>query len=474
MKTLHPSNLYPYQETGVKHILRLPHSMLWLDVGLGKTVICETAVNLLQATGDIQAALVLAPLRVCQLVWRQEAERWSHLQGMSFSLIHGTAGQRALALRRKADIYLMNYENLSWLSRYLFAQYISKRRDLPFDMIVYDEVTKLKTSTSQRSKAVNDPQHTATYSGLWPYFKRHVGLTGEPAENGYIDLHGQYLAVDGGARLGKFVTHYRERYLCPTDLYGRSYTITKIGRELVHKRIRDITLEMSSRDYLDLPPVVENTIWVDLPPKARALYDEMEKRFFAELENGAEIEAQTEATKNLKCLQVAGGSVYKEDHTWEPVHDAKLDALEDLLEELNGEPLLLAYCFRHEAERIAKRFPAARFLSSQFSEREIQNTVDQWRNGSVPLLCGHPASIGHGLNLGAGSHLAWFGRNWSLGLTNQFNGRLTGGHRRQGRVTQHYILARDTLDIAVHDALTNKAGTQAQLKKAIRDYQHRR
>ena len=471
---LTPANLFPYQATGIQHILDHPNAMLWLGVGLGKTVISLSAIRLLLAMENITGSLVIAPKRVCELVWRQEADQWTHLKGMRFSLVLGSEGERALALRRPADVYLINYENLKWLALYVLTHFLNKGKPLPFNMVIYDEVTKLKTSTANRSQALNNTHPRAKFRGLWPQFVRHVGLTGEPAANGYVDLHGQYLAVDGGDRLGRNITTYRTQYLTALDYLGRSYTVSKLSRELIHRRIRDITLEMSAEDYLDLPPVVENTIWIDLPPKARELYERMEQEFFMQLENGVEIEAMTEATRGLKCLQVTGGGVYDETGTAQRIHDAKLDALEDLLEELNGEPLLLAYCFRHEADRIAKRFPDAKFLSSHLPGHELEQIIWNWRAGNIRLLCGHPASIGHGLNLGNGSNLAWFGRNWSLELTHQFNGRLAGGHRRKGRVFQHYLLARDTMDVAVHTALANKVTTQQGLKQAIREYRRTR
>ena len=474
MKLLSPSDFYRYQVEGIEHILAHLNAMLWVGVGLGKTIITLSAIRLLLFLGEVRGVLVLAPLRVCQLVWRQEAKKWTHTQGLTFSLVHGTPGERMLALRRPADIYLMNYENLPWLIERLSHHWWKQGKAIPFDMVVYDEVTKLKTSTSQRSQAINNTHPRAKFKGLWPYLKRHVGLTGEPAANGYTDLHGQYLAVDGGERLGRHITHYRTQYLTQLDFMGRSFTVSQIGRKIIHRRIQDITLEMSAEQYLDLPPVVENTIWIDLPPAARKIYERMEREFFMQLDNGAEIEAATEAVRGLKCLQITGGAVYSDDNGgWEKVHDAKMEALDDLLEELNGEPLLLAYCFRHEAERIAKRYPDARFLSSGLPEHDLNKTLRLWREGELRILCGHPASMGHGLNLGAGSHLCWFGRNWSLELTNQFNGRLTGGHRRQGRVVQHYLLARDTMDEAVHEALAHKIGTQAGLKQAIREYRRK-
>ena len=465
---LSPEDLYSYQKTAIQHILDHPNAMLWLDMGLGKTVIAETAVNTLAYdTFDVHAALVVAPVRVIQTVWRQESNVWSHLSHLKFSLVHGTPGERRAALRRKADIYLINYENLDWLTGEVEHFWLKRGKYPPFDMLILDESTKVKNPNATRSKRLLK---------LRPYFRRVIGLTGEPAANGYIDLFGQYLQIDAGVRLGRSVTTYKDAFFVPAGFGNYKYRLTPLGKQSIQERIHDITLEMSAKDYLDLPPVVENDIYVNLPGPLQQQYDSLEADFFTELDSGREIEVFNAASKGTKCLQYANGALYYDEHGhWEAVHSLKLDALTDLVEEQGGSPILLAYSFRHDAERIKERFPHAEHLSSSLGYREIDRLVDRWNRGDVPLMIGHPLSMGHGLNLQfGGSTLCWFGLNYSLDLYDQFNARLAGGHRRQGRVMLHRILASNTLDVAVLDALKTKAGTQADLKAAINAYRQRR
>ena len=461
---LHPSNLHTYQVRAVQQIREKVFTMLWLDMGLGKTIIVLSAFLQLLDRWQACSLLVVGPKRVVEGVWRQEAKQWSHTQDLRFSLITGNEVKRKRALHRRADVYLINYENLEWLVTWIRHAYLRKGLYPPFDMLVYDEVTKVKNPEAKRSTAVQY---------LLPYMRRRVGLTGEPAANGYIDLFGQYLAVDGGTRLGTEYRAFKDAFLTQVNF---RYTVSNLGKEQIKKRIHDITLEMSAEDYLTLPPVIERKITVDLPDRARVIYNEMERLFFSELDGGATIEAQTEATKNMKCLQISGGACYVDNtDRWNTIHGAKLDALEDLLEEQGGKPVLLAYAFRHEAPRIQKRFPNARFLSSHLSEKEFTRIQEAWDAGDIPLLCGHPASMGHGLNLQRGGHtLCWYGLNWSLELYHQFNARLTGGHRRTERVFLYHIIARDTMDEAVELALESKAQTQSDLKRAVNEYRAHR
>lgn len=450
-------------------------AMVWADMGLGKTVSTETAFVDLQDTLQVACMLVVAPVRVIQGVWRQEAQKWEHLQHLRFSLIHGSEVQRRAALKRRADIYLVNYENLAWLSVQIQHVWLRKGLYPPWQMVVYDEVTKVKNAQARRSKA---------WVKILPYIPRRVGLTGEPAANGYKDLFGQYLQVDGGARLGTSVTTFRERYLKTTGYGGYSWIATRSGQEEIHRQISDITITLKAEDYLDLPPVTNNVVWVDLPPEARKVYDELEKEFFVELSQGIELEVLNEASKLNKLLQLAGGAAYYGDtKAWEEVHRAKLEALQDVLDEAGGRPLLLGYSYRHEAQRIAQTWPerpmtaeGATFLKSSLGERAIADIMERWERDEIPLLCGHPASMGHGLNLQGSSARAivWFSLPWSLELYRQMNARLFGGHRRQGASVVHHILASDTMDEVVWQTLETKSTTQEGLRMAIHDYQQRR
>lgn len=459
------SDLYPYQVRAEAHILEHQAAMVWVFMGGGKTVATLGALKDLQDRWEISAALAVGPLQVVRSVWEQEIRKWSHLKGLTCSLVHGTEGERKLALAKRADIYLVNYEGLPWLVSWVRSHYLARGKYPPFDAVVYDEVTKVKNAQAIRSEAA---QH------LLPFMRRRIGLTGEPAANGYKDLHGQYLAVDGGVRLGKTVSAFRDAFLVSKGFQGRQYEVTTYGQEVIKKRVSDVTLVMREEDYLELPPIIDNEILVTLPPKARGIYDQMEENYFAELDAGAEIEVETEATKGVKCLQIAGGAVYLADKSWREVHREKMDALGDLMEEQAGDPVLLAVAHKHEAERILKRFPESRQLSSSLPGKEYTALTDAWDQGNVPLLIGHPKSMGHGLNLQfGGCTLCWFGLNWSLELYNQFNARLAGGHRRRGRVTRHFILAADTMDQVVFAALRSKATAQETLKLAVQTYRER-
>lgn len=472
---LRESDFYPYQRTGVSHILAYPHAMLWEGMGLGKTVQTETAISVLLDQMKITGALVLAPKRICQTVWRQEAQKWEHTQHLTFSLIQGTRGQRETALRRSRDIYLCNYENLPWLTTTIHHLWLRHGRYPPFQMLILDEITKVKNSQAKRTKEL---------VRLLPYFTRRIGLTGEPAANGYKDLHGQYLCIDEGQRLGKSITQYRETYLKPKGYMGYEWVATRTGRERIHQRIHDITLQMSAKDYLDLPPVLYNDIWVDLPAKARSIYDKLEKDLFAELDSGKGLEVMSQASLVNKLIQIASGAAYLvPGGEWEEIHQAKMEALEDAIEEASGRPLLLGYGYIHEASRIAQRFPerpqthsGATFLSSKLGERAVETVLDRWSRDQIPLLCGHPASMGHGLNLqhSSANSVVWFSLPWSLELYNQMNARLIGGHRRRGESAIHHILARDTVDELVRETLAGKTATQRTLKRAVHDYRTRR
>lgn len=453
-------NLHEYQRKAIQHLVDHNNAMLWLDMGLGKTVITLMAFTFLQDRWGAAAMLVVGPKRVVEQVWRQEAKKWKETGYLRFSLVSGDEAHRKRALSKSADIYLVNYENLEWLTTWVTAHWLNKGRYPPFDMIVYDEVTKVKNPEAKRSIAVQK---------ILPFTRRRVGLTGEPAANGYKDLFGQYYAVDQGKRLGTRFAQFRDAFLTQVN---RRYVISHYGKEQIKRRVHDITMEMAADDYLDLPPVIDRDLFVDLPPQARRVYDDVEQKFFAELKQGGTIEAQTEATKGMKCLQISGGACYiNQSDAWEEIHSAKLDALEDLLEEQGGQPVLLAYAFRHERPRIQKRFPEAEFLSSEMPEKEFDRIHNAWNRGNIPLLCGHPASMGHGLNLQfGGDTLCWYGLNWSLELYDQFNARLAGGHRRRGRISLFHILARDTMDEAVKIALDNKAKTQADLRRAVNLY----
>jgi len=462
------NQLHGYQKRAVGHQCSHPHSMLWLDPGLGKTITTLTSISHLAAHGFLKGVLIVAPIRVIRLVWRQEAARWSHTKHLTFSMVTGTRDQRTRALLRPADCYLINYENLKWLSETLHTYYMTKDKPLPFNGIVWDEVSKCKNSTTDRVKAVRK---------VLPKMEWVTGLTGTPASNGYKDLHGQYLVVDKGERLGTSKTAFRTRF------YRKAGPFKEVPYDDTETTIKhlvgDITLEMSAADYNPLPDLMVNNIEVEMPPELRARYDQMEKEFFLQLDNGGSKEVFNQASLTNTCLQFANGAVYPVAGlpAWEALHELKLDALEDIIEESMGQPIFLAYQYRSDAERIMERFKDLNpiNLTQCKSEKALSEAMRRWQNGDCPLMIAHPASAGHGIDglQKRGRTLVWFGLNWSLELYEQFNARV----RRQGQgapVVCHRILMRDTLDQAQALALDEKAQTQQGLRNAIKSYREQK
>lgn len=438
--------------------------MLWLDMGLGKTSITLTSVAHLIATGFLTGVVIVAPIRVIRLVWRQEALKWTHTKHLTFSLLTGTKDQRTRALLRPANIYLVNYENLGWLAETLVTYFISKNRPLPFNGLVWDEISKCKNSNTQRVKATKK---------ILPHFVWTTGLTGTPASNGYKDLHGQYLVVDKGLRLGTSKTAFRQRFYRKD---GPHREVPFDGAEdEIKQLIGDITLEMSAADYNPLPDMIVNDVQIELPENLRALYNRMEKELFIQLDSGKEVEMFNQAALTNKCLQFSNGAMYPVAGMplWEPIHDLKMEALEEIIDEAQGQPVLCAYAYRSDAERIMERFKHLRpvNLTECKSEAALQNAMARWASGDCLLMIGHPASMGHGIDglQKRGHIIVWYGLNWSLDLYDQMNARL----RRQGQgapVICHRLMVIDTLDQAQAMALDEKAQTQAGLRNAVKQY----
>ena len=461
---LTPAQLFPYQQSAVNFQCTHPATMLWLDMGLGKTSITLTSVAHLIATGFLTGVVIVAPIRVIRLVWRQEALKWTHTKHLTFSLLTGTKDQRTRALLRPANICLVNYENLGWLAETLATYFISKNRPLPFNGLVWDEISKCKNSNTQRVKATKK---------ILPHFVWTTGLTGTPASNGYKDLHGQYLVVDKGLRLGTSKTAFRQRFYRKE---GPHREVPFDGAEdEIKQLIGDITLEMSAADYNPLPDMVVNDVSIELPENLRALYNRMEKELFIQLDSGKEVEMFNQAALTNKCLQFSNGAMYPVAGMplWEPIHDLKLEALEEIIDEAQGQQVLCAYAYRSDAERIMERFKALRpvNLTECKSEAALQNAMSRWASGDCLLLIGHPASMGHGIDglQKRGHIIVWYGLNWSLDLYDQMNARI----RRQGQgapVICHRLMVLETLDQAQAMALDEKAQTQAGLRNAVKQY----
>ena len=515
---LKPSDLYEYQRKAILHQLFNDRSMMWVDMGLGKTPITLSSIVHRMQTGDVQKTLIFGPLRVIYGVWEREAQKWSHTKHLSFSIIHGNEKNREAALFKNADVYLCNYESMAWLASCLEHYYVSQGKPLPFQMVVYDEVTKVKNSQSQRIKggtrdvvrksaklkgvglgktmkqwkqdgwttedleyhgmltpAETEKVKMTGWRKMIDHFTYTTGLTGSPAPNGYMDLFGQFLVIDGGERLGEFVTHYRDAYFI-SDFNGWNYKPSDNGKAWIEHKISDITLKMDAADYLELPEVVYNDVMVDLPDNVRTQYDQVEKELFTKLDDGTEIELFNRASVSNKCLQFCNGAPYKspESPEWVKLHDVKLEALDDIIEEAGGQPVLVAYSFKSDAERIMTRYKKMRPVNmTNVKGKDVVKTIDMWNNGDITIMLGHPASMGHGVDglQEAGHIIVWFGLTYNLEYYEQLIARL----KRNGQtkpVIIHRILCDDTLDIAVSDALIHKMDDQDGLKESIQRYRN--
>ena len=456
--------LHPYQKKAVNFQCANPHTMIWMDLGLGKTATTLTSLAHLIRTQYLRGVVIVAPIRVIRLVWRQEAAKWEHTKHLKFSMVTGTRDQRTRALLRPADVYLINYECLGWLAETLQTYFVKKDKPLPFNGVVWDEISKCKNSATNRVKAVKK---------ILDKFDWTTGLTGTPASNGYKDLHGQFLVVDKGQRLGVSKTAFRTRFYRKVGPYKEvAYEDTE---DTIKKLIGDITLEMSAEDYNPLPDLIVNNIEIEMPDDLRTKYEKMEREFFLQLDSGKEVEMFNQASLTNKCLQFSNGAMYPVAGMplWEPIHDLKLDALEEIIDEAQRSPVLCSYAYRSDAARIMEKFKHLDpiNLTDCKSESALLNAMHRWKTNDCALMIGHPASMGHGIDgLQKNGHiLVWFGLNWSLDLYEQMNARV----RRQGQgvpVICHRIMCQDTLDQAQALALDEKATTQQGLRNAVKQY----
>lgn len=437
---------YPYQRAAERWIYDHPAAGLFLDMGLGKTVITLTAIqNLIYDRLEVARALVIAPKRVAEDTWTREHRKWDHLTPLTISPILGAPSERRAALAKEADLYIIGRDNVKWLVETL-------GKDWPFDMIVIDELSSFKNPSSVRFKALRRVRPAAT---------RVVGLTGTPSPNSLIDLWSQIYLLDMGERLEKTLTRFRNKYC--NAVFKQTfteYTITPDGGQAIMAAIDDICISMKARDYLDLPPVTFIDRHVRLGKKERAAYEEMAETFVLELGH-QEVTAVNAAVLTGKLLQIANGAIYGENGKAQHLHDAKITALAELIEEARGEPVLVFYSFKSDLERIMAAFPEAVKL-------EGQEDIAAWNNGEIPILLTHPASAGHGLNLQDGGAVTiWFGLPWSLELYQQANARL----HRQGQkkpVRIYHLIAEGTMDERVLAALQSKDETQEALMAAVR------
>ena len=443
---------HDYQTYATNFILTHPASAVLLDMGLGKSVITLTALfDLCLDSFEIRKVLVIAPLRVARNTWPSEIRKWDHLKGLTWSLAVGTEAERKAALRQRAFVYIINRENVQWLV---------DQSGLPFDydMVVIDELSSFKSHQAKRFRSLLKVR---------PGVKRIVGLTGTPSSNGLMDLWAEFRLLDMGQRLGRFITHYRARYFQPDKRNGQvvfSYKPLPGAEEAIYEKISDITISMRAADHLEMPKCVFNVVKVDLDEQERQTYDSMKADLVVSL-GGEEVDAGNAAALSNKLSQMANGAVYGGDKRVFPIHNRKLDALEDLIEAANGKPVLVAYWFQHDRERIAARLHK---LHIPFSLMDTSASIERWNCGELPVALIHPASAGHGLNLQAGgSTLVWYGLTWSLELYQQANARLW----RQGQtdtVVIHHIIAADTIDEQIMTALSRKEKTQSALIDAVK------
>ena len=453
------NDLHKYQKVCVEHIITHPYCGLFLDMGLGKTATTLTAINdLIYDYCEISSVLVIAPKRVAESVWQEEAEKWDHLKHLRFSKIIGNPMQRINAVREtKADIYIISRDNVAWLCA------LYGGGSLPFDMVVVDELSSFKSYKSVRFKALRNARL---------YLKRLVGLTGTPAPNGLIDLWAQLYLIDRGDRLEKTISRYREKYFRPGRTNGHvvySYDLMNDSEYLIHKKIEDICISMRAEDYLELPEKTDNYIKLKMPKNLIKKYEDFEKNKVLELikietdEPTLEINAVNAAALSNKLLQFANGAIYDDDKNVFQIHDIKLEALKEIIENSNGKPVLVAWTYQFDRDRIKEYL-------KEYTPRELKTSkdIEDWNAGNVQVMLAHPASAGHGLNLQAGGNIiVWFGQTWSLELYQQFNARLYRQGQQNHVIINHLIL-QGTHDEDVIRALKAKDKTQSSLMNSIK------
>ncbi|MGF0066232.1 DEAD/DEAH box helicase [Lachnospiraceae bacterium SGI.085] len=436
---------HDYQEYATNFILSHPACGLLLDMGLGKTVITLTALwSLLLDYFDVGRVLIIAPLRVARDTWPKEIAKWEHLNGLTYSVVVGSEKERREALAKPAFIYIVNRENVCWLIENGYFR---------FDCVVIDELSSFKSHQSKRFKALRKARSTV---------KRVIGLTGSPTPNGLIDLWAQINLLDMGERFGRFIGGFRERYFMP-DKRNRdvifSYKPREGAEEAIYEKISDICVSMKAADHLNMPELIISNVEVEMSEKEKQMYDGLKADLIIPLEGG-DIDAQSAVGLSNKLHQMANGAVYDENGKVRRIHDRKLDAVEDLIEAANGKPVMIAYWFKHDRERLIERFSAVPIDKSE--------DITKWNKGEIPVAIIHPASAGHGLNLQEGGcHLIWFGLTWSLESYQQCNARLW----RQGQkhtVTIQHVITKGTIDEDVLLALECKEVTQEALLQAVK------
>ena len=446
--------LHNYQVVAKDFIIGHPYAAVILDMGMGKTATTLSAVNeLMFDRFEVTKVLVIAPLRVANTVWSDEIEQWAELRHLRYSKIVGTPKQRNVALQKDADIYIINRENLPWLVEKCSPYF-------KWDMVVIDELSSFKSWQSKRFKA---------FMAMRPYMKRIVGLTGTPSSNGLMDLFAEFKVIDGGERLGRFIGEFRSRYFEEGRRNGNivyEYIPMDYAECQIQDKISDITISMKALDYLDMPDLISTKKLVRMSEKEKEKYSQFKKEYVLSELDGLEVTAANAASLTNKLVQLSNGAVYSDDHTVLSLHEQKLDALEDIFESANGEPILVAYWFKHDLARIMSRLEKLKVKSRVLKTEE---DIREWNKGNVPVGLLHPAGAGHGLNLQKGGHhLVWFGLTWSLELYQQTNARLWRQGQEAETVVIQHIVTEGTIDEEILKALENKDAQQERLIAAVK------
>ncbi|HEM3163707.1 TPA: DEAD/DEAH box helicase [Streptococcus suis 92-1191] len=446
--------LHNYQVVAKDFIIGHPYAAVILDMGMGKTATTLSAVNeLMFDRFEVTKVLVIAPLRVANTVWSDEIEQWAELRHLRYSKIVGTPRQRKVALQKDADIYIVNRENLPWLVEQCSPYF-------KWDMVVIDELSSFKSWQSKRFKA---------FMAMRPYMKRIVGLTGTPSSNGLMDLFAEFKVIDGGERLGRFIGEFRSRYFEEGRRNGNivyEYIPMDYAECQIQDKISDITISMKALDYLEMPELISTKKLVRMTDKEKEKYSQFKKEYVLSELDGLEVTAANAASLTNKLVQLSNGAVYSDDHMVVPLHEQKLDALEDILESANGEPVLVAYWFKHDLARIIGRLEKLKVKNRVLKTEE---DIREWNKGNVPVGLLHPAGAGHGLNLQKGGHhLVWFGLTWSLELYQQTNARLWRQGQEAETVVIQHIVTEGTIDEEILKALENKDAQQERLIEAVK------
>lgn len=466
-----PWKPHKYQTKAVKFLLEHACALLLLDPGLGKTSIVLAAIKFLIKRGIISKVLLIAPLRVCHSVWPKEIKKWKDFGDIRIEILHGPKKEEAL--KREADIYIINPEGLDWLlqvektktarGKTKVSVNLKRWKSFGFDTLVVDEISKFKNTATNRFKSLKLVLHT---------FDRRWGLTGSPASNGLMDLFGLCYVIDMGRAFGQYITHFRLKYF-NQGYDGFSWELKDGAEKEIYKAVAPLALRMAAEDYIEMPTLINNIIKVELPPNVRKIYDQLEDDFIARLGTGVVV-ASTAAAASIKCRQVANGGIYldpdisklikvsKSDRKWVNLHHEKTDALADLIDELQGSPLLVAYDFEHDLDRLREKLGQdIPYIGGGVSVKRSTELENLWNAGKLPVLLGHPQSIAHGLNLQeVGNNVAWHSMTWNYEDYDQFIRRV----RRQGntkkRVFCHHFLAEDTVDELMYITMVNKGKVQ--------------